>query len=176
MKKIIIIVSIILIALMIHYQSDDISSLKSQIENLKSEKIKLETTLKEVRYENFKLEVQVHELQERKLAKNKFMAKVTAYSPLDDRNGINSSGNPRITATGMLVSRGVVAVDPRKIPYGTKLKIEGFDRTFIAGDTGGALRNYDGYAVDIFHLTYESAISFGVQYLEVTIIEEVDNK
>ena len=32
------------------------------------------------------------------------MAKVTAYSPLDERNGINSSGNPHITATGMPVT------------------------------------------------------------------------
>ena len=174
MKRIIIIISIILIALMIHYQSDETSSLRSQVENLKSENIKIETMLKEKEYENFKLEVQVHELQERKLAKNTFMAKVTAYSPLDDRNGINSSGNPRVTATGMLVSRGVVAVDPRKIPYGTKLKIEGFDRIFIAGDTGGALRNYDGYAIDLFHHSYDEALKFGVQYLEVTIIEEND--
>ena len=115
--------------------------------------------------------MQVHELQEQKVAKNTIIAKVTAYSPLDDRNGINSSGNPNITATGMAVSRGVVAVDPRKIPYGTKLKIEGFERTFVAGDTGGALRNYDGHAIDIMKPTYEEAIKFGVQHLEVEILE-----
>ena len=169
--SVVLIISITLLALMLHYKSDEVSALEEQVESLKNQEISIVTELKKQQWENFKLELQVHELQEQKVAKNTIIAKVTAYSPLDDRNGINSSGNPNITATGMAVSRGVVAVDPRKIPYGTKLKIEGFERTFVAGDTGGALRNYDGHAIDIMKPTYEEAIKFGVQHLEVEILE-----
>lgn len=168
---VVLIISITLLSLMLHYKSDEASALQEQIKGLKNQEIVFVTELKQQQWKNFKLELQVHELQEQKVAKNTIMAKVTAYSPLDDRNGINSSGNPNITATGMPVSRGVVAVDPRKIPYGTRLKIEGFERIFVAGDTGGALRNYDGYAIDVMKPTYTEAIKFGVQYLEVEILE-----
>lgn len=96
------------------------------------------------------------------------------YSPHDDRNGINSEGDPNITSTGMQSGPTVIAVDPSKIPYGSKVEVEGFNRTFIAGDTGGALRNYGGVAIDVYSKTYDNAMKFGVQYLEYKIVEEAD--
>lgn len=102
------------------------------------------------------------------------VARVTMYSPHDDRNGINSEGDPNITATGMQSGPDVIAVDPREIPYGSKVRVEGFDRTFIAGDTGGAMRNYDGVAIDIYTRNYDDALRFGIQYLEYTIVGEVE--
>lgn len=43
-----------------------------------------------------------------------------------------------ITASGLPQGVGVVGVDPRYIPYGTKLYIEGYGFA-VAGDTGGAI-------------------------------------
>ena len=98
-------------------------------------------------------------------------ARVTAYAPFDNQSGICNDGNPSITSTGQKPGPAIVAVDPAKISYGTKLKIEGFERTFVAGDTGSALRRYSGIAIDVFFETYREARRFGVRYLEVEIID-----
>lgn len=44
-----------------------------------------------------------------------------------------------ITSTGMEVRRGVVAVDPRVIPYHTRFYVPGYGHA-VAGDTGGGVR------------------------------------
>jgi uncharacterized protein YabE (DUF348 family)/3D (Asp-Asp-Asp) domain-containing protein len=55
-----------------------------------------------------------------------------------------SSGRPAtdphygITASGVPVTRGIVAVDPRVIPLGTRLYVPGYGFA-IAGDTGGGI-------------------------------------
>ena len=58
------------------------------------------------------------------------------------------------TATGAIVTYGIVAVDPAVIPLGTKMFIPGYGYA-IAADTGGAVKGYiidlgfpDGVAVD----------------------------
>ncbi|HLB29364.1 MAG TPA: ubiquitin-like domain-containing protein, partial [Dehalococcoidia bacterium] len=50
-----------------------------------------------------------------------------------------------ITATGVPVRMGIVAVDPRVIPLGTRLYIPGYGPG-VAADTGGAIK---GYAIDL---------------------------
>lgn len=58
----------------------------------------------------------------------------TGYSPNEGPIG----GGPR-TATGLRVTRGAIATDPRVIPLGTKLYVEGYGYGF-ACDTGGAIK------------------------------------
>jgi 3D (Asp-Asp-Asp) domain-containing protein len=64
----------------------------------------------------------------------------TAYSNSPWENG----GSTR-TATGMPVVYGVAAVDPRVIPLGTKLYVEGYGYAF-ACDTGSAIK---GHRIDL---------------------------
>lgn len=76
------------------------------------------------------------------------------------------------TATGLKVSRdpngySTVAVDPRVIPLGTKLYIEGYGLA-IAADTGGAIK---GNIVDVYFNTYEECVNWGRRYVNVYILK-----
>ncbi len=84
-----------------------------------------------------------------------FAAKLTAYA-----HGTR-------TASGTPVRWGVVAVDPRVIPLGSRIMIEGYDNVFIAEDTGGGVR---GNHVDIYFPDLASAIRFGVQTRTVNVL------
>lgn len=84
----------------------------------------------------------------------------TAYLPGDG----NGSG---ITATGMVATRGVVAVDPGVIPLGTRVYIPGYGEA-VAGDTGGAIR---GNRVDLCMESYGEAMQFGRRAVEVYILD-----
>ena len=94
--------------------------------------------------------------------------RISAYSPYDDRNYINSDGNPNSTATGTKPGPGTFAVDPNVIPYGSEVIILYPDGTVERGraeDTGGAIKNY---RIDVFRYTYDSAIKFGMK--DATVI------
>ncbi|NLD21671.1 MAG: hypothetical protein GX664_04195 [Bacteroidales bacterium] len=94
--------------------------------------------------------------------------RISAYSPYDDRNGINSDGNPNSTATGTKPGPGTFAVDPNIIPYGSEMIILYPDGTVERGraeDTGGAIKNY---RIDVFRHTYASAMKFGIK--DATVI------
>jgi len=67
------------------------------------------------------------------------------------------------TATGYRAGRGIVAVDPRVIPLGTKLFIPGYGFA-IAGDTGGAII---GNRIDLGFNSYGDAIQFGRRPIKV---------
>ncbi len=97
-------------------------------------------------------------------------ARVTAYAPLDNKSDICAEGDPTVTATGSQVRRGIVAVDPKKISYGTKVYIPGYGEA-VAEDTGGALRRYDGIAIDILVDTYSETMQWGKQYLDIIIYD-----
>lgn len=89
-----------------------------------------------------------------------FSAKITAYAP-----GAGATGSTR---SGTQVRWGVLAVDPRVVPLGSRVMIDGFEEVFIAEDTGGAIR---GNHVEIFYPEYGPAIRFGVQTRRVTILD-----
>ncbi|MEA4900221.1 ubiquitin-like domain-containing protein [Desulfitobacterium sp.] len=74
-----------------------------------------------------------------------------------------SSGS--ITATGNSVRYGVVAVDPRVIPLGSSLYVEGYGDG-VALDTGGAIK---GNKIDLYMNSEEAARSWGVRPVVVYI-------
>lgn len=71
------------------------------------------------------------------------------------------------TASGVPPSYGVVAVDPRVIPLGTRLYIEGYGYA-TALDTGGAIR---GNRIDVFLETLSAARSWGIKNVRMYVLE-----
>ena len=71
------------------------------------------------------------------------------------------------TATGTKARYGVIAVDPRVIPYGTKVYIPKFGGTFVAEDCGGAIK---GNKIDIYLNSYSQCINFGRQSIEIVVL------
>lgn len=92
----------------------------------------------------------------------------TAYEPGPRSTG-KSPGSPGygVTASGLPAGYGVVAVDPRVIPLGTRLYIPGYGFA-IAGDTGGAIV---GQRIDVGFATEEEALNFGRRMVDVYILE-----
>jgi 3D (Asp-Asp-Asp) domain-containing protein len=84
----------------------------------------------------------------------------TAYLPTD-------GGGHGITATGVRARWGIVAVDPRVIPLGTKVYIAGYGEA-LAADTGGAIK---GNKIDLCMESYSQAIQFGRRTVKVYILE-----
>lgn len=90
----------------------------------------------------------------------------TAYAPGPHDNG--KWGN--LTHLGTKVRPGVIAVDPKVIPLGTKLYIEfsdGHGMYGVAEDTGGAIK---GNRIDIAMWTVAEANDFGMQEVKVHVL------
>ena len=95
---------------------------------------------------------------------------VTAYAPADNKSGICADSDPSVTSTGKPPGPEYCAADPDRLPYGTRLEIPGYG-TVEVQDTGGALRSdQDNIRIDIWMPTYESAMEWGKQELEVVIL------
>jgi len=78
------------------------------------------------------------------------------------------------TSTGRLAQYGVVAVNPKVIPYGTRMYIASADGRYVygycvAGDTGSALRNGSAL-VDLYYNTYNQCRNFGRRTVKVYIL------
>ena len=68
-----------------------------------------------------------------------------------------------ITKSGTVATaKRTIAVDPRVIPLGTTVYIDGVE--YVAEDTG---RSIKGKRIDIYFNSHEEAVNFGVQQMEV---------
>lgn len=96
--------------------------------------------------------------------------KITAYCPCSICCGEwTDAYASKITSLGAGAYEGVtVAVDPKLIPYGTKLYTDDFG-VRIATDCGGAIK---GNRLDLFFSTHEKALEYGVKYMHLYAIEE----
>ena len=88
----------------------------------------------------------------------------TGYDPSPASNGGNRSGR---SAIGLRVGHGVVAVDPKYIPLGTRLYIEGYGYA-VAADTGGAIK---GNRIDLGHDSRRAAQQVGRRKVIVHIMD-----
>ena len=88
--------------------------------------------------------------------------KTTGYCPCKSC----SAGWGRNTCTGAVASaHHTIAVDPRVIPYGTKVMINGV--IYTAEDKGGGVK---GHHIDIFYDTHTESRNHGTQNAEVFLL------
>jgi len=85
-----------------------------------------------------------------KLASEALSMVATAYTA-------GCGGCSGMTASGRPAGHGIVAVDPRVIPLGTRMYIPGYGHA-VAGDTGGAIR---GHRIDLGFESSSQANQFG---------------
>lgn len=89
--------------------------------------------------------------------------KTTAYCPCRSCSGKWG----RRTSTGTIATANhTVAVDPKVIPYGTKLMINGV--IYTAEDRGGAVK---GRHIDIYFNSHGETSQHGVRNLEVFVVQ-----
>jgi len=137
---------------------------KAAKENIEKDIIALKLYIEDLKTENKDLKVENDDLRT-------IRAKLTAYSPYDNVDGQQAEGDPSKTSIGKTVGRGIVAADPKKLPYGTILDIPGWGEVEV-GDTGGALRRDNkNIRLDLYHNTYIEAMAFGVQDKDVKIVK-----
>lgn len=95
---------------------------------------------------------------------------ITHYCACRKCCGIYASGR---TSTGKKAKAGrTIAVDPKQIPYGSKVKIG--KKTYIAEDTGSALTGRK--VIDIFCKTHSEVLRKGVKYQKVYLIKKKKKK
>lgn len=197
MKKILVVIAIVILAttmgICVNAQNTKIKALTNEVESsniilvsykslelktLKEEtiKIKKQKETEEVIIE--KEELSKYDEKRRVLVSRgisepckAITAIVTAYAPYDNKSGICNDGSPDTTSTGTKPKIGTLAADPKRIPYGTKIYIEGYGYGIVE-DTGGALRSdKENIRIDVFMETYEEAINWGKKEMIIYIIE-----
>ena len=73
------------------------------------------------------------------------------------------------TASGRMVSRGLIAADPSVLPLGSRVKLEhpGYSGEYLVADTGGAIR---GRRIDIWTPSTREAMRFGRRTVKLTVL------
>lgn len=79
-------------------------------------------------------------------------------------------------ATGVKVRPGYIAVNPKQIPYGTKMYIVSSDGKYnygyaVAADTGGFAKK-GTIVADLFMSSYDACIQFGRRNIDIYILED----
>ena len=73
------------------------------------------------------------------------------------------------TASGRMVSRGLIAADPRVLPLGSRVRLEhpGYSGEYLVADTGGLIK---GRRIDIWIPTTREAMRFGRRTVKLTVL------
>src|SRR5262249_50088702 len=73
------------------------------------------------------------------------------------------------TASGRLVTKGLIAADPRVLPLGSRVKLEagGYSGEYLVADTGSMVR---GRRIDIWTPTSREAMRFGRRTVKLTVL------
>ena len=73
------------------------------------------------------------------------------------------------TALGTKLRYGVIAVDPKVIPYRTKVYIKELDRVFVAEDCGGGIK---GKIIDIYMPSEAQCNRWGSRNITIQILKQ----
>ena len=98
-----------------------------------------------------------------------------SYSRLIVGKATAYSGDP-ITSRGTVPVQGTVAVDPREIPYGTRMYIVSADGRYVYGygvaeDTGGFIYYENGATVDLFMYSESDCDQWGWRTAYIYILD-----
>lgn len=154
----------------------NLNEVKEETEKLKEDNQDLNNKLEEANRDLEKTKDELHRERNKKQPSRGSDIKVkgreigsftaTAYCGCSKCNG-KWTGMPTASGTGYSANE-TIAVDPRVIPLGSKVYIEGVG-VRIAQDTGSAIK---GNIIDIYHNSHKEALNFGRKRgLKVTIIE-----
>ena len=118
----------------------------------------------------------------------KCVSTLTPSEPIElDANGVPVNYSKKISArataytytgnrcsTGVAPQPGYIAVNPKYIPYGTKMYIKTVDGSYIYGyavaaDTGGFIKKHPT-GVDLFFTSESACQTFGVRTVEIYIL------
>ncbi len=153
-------ISLLLIILMVVIGINQVNlNFQTDVINLKNKNIKIIDKQEEITYNEIELKPNSN-IEENN---NHIIMMATAYT-----KSIEEGTHKGITRSGTQVSRGTAAVDPRVIPLGTKLYIEGYGHA-VALDTGGAIKDN---RIDLYMDSREECFEFGRKDVRVWIIEE----
>lgn len=124
-----------------------------------------EESLKDLRNQAVQIGTEMNKLQppSRGTARGSLRMLATGYCPCSNCCGSHTGR----TATGLPAGKGVVAVDPKVIPLGTKLYISEYGEA-IAGDIGG---NIVGNRIDLGFDAHSQTSTWGKRWVVVDILE-----
>ena len=73
------------------------------------------------------------------------------------------------TASGQVVSKGLIAADPRLLPLGSRVRLEAgaYSGEYLVADTGGSVR---GRHIDIWTPSSREAMRFGKRKVKLTVL------
>ena len=73
------------------------------------------------------------------------------------------------TASGQMVSKGIIAADPRFLPLGSRVRLEAgaYSGEYVVADTGSMVR---GRRIDIWTPTSREAMRFGKRLVKLTVL------
>ncbi len=73
------------------------------------------------------------------------------------------------TASGLPVSKGLIAADPKVLPLGSRVKLEAgpYSGEYVVADTGTLVR---GRKIDIWTPTAREAMRFGRRTVKLTVL------
>lgn len=140
----------------------------------------------EKKEETKEIEKEVKAVSYRELAENNppeeykqvIEATATAYclcqkccgkSPSSPGYGVTASGLKIIPGTGMKV----IAVDPKVIPLGSKVYVQGLNGAWdygyaVAGDTGGAIKSMK---IDLYMDSHQETLSWGRKKVNIYVVD-----
>ncbi|MGG3920502.1 3D domain-containing protein [Geobacillus thermodenitrificans] len=98
-----------------------------------------------------------------------FEGVVTAYSPYEESTG-KSPDDPdfKVTASGTIATQGRTIAMDQRFPFGTLVKIEGFNEVFRVEDRGSKIK---GNRIDLYFENVEDAVKFGKQKRKIYVIK-----